>query len=253
MTLVESLVAVAIIAVLLAILLPALAAVRRETRFAACLATNAQLAQLTFAYCADFRDSLPYGRLKPVTRAEAEPLRQYRGDGDGYRSQALVALARHNGRHLATAPPRCPMDLRPPPTAEMINATPDGMAVWGSYHFSVAMMVQPAALNAQRPQWTLPNLRPIRLAQIVSPSNKAMAFEYAPFHAPWFDSRAAVNEVRYAKQTVVAADGAAAIRDSSQCTPPVIVSPDLDAFGIEIARIGHVFVFTPNGAAGVDW
>ena len=60
-TLIELLVVVAIIAILAALLLPALTRAREEGRKAVCLSNIRQLTQATAAYANDFDDRLPYG------------------------------------------------------------------------------------------------------------------------------------------------------------------------------------------------
>ncbi|HEV8604844.1 MAG TPA: prepilin-type N-terminal cleavage/methylation domain-containing protein [Tepidisphaeraceae bacterium] len=59
-TLVELLVAIAIVAVLLAILLPALARIREAAQSAACLSNMRQLAVAVHLYAADHKDRLPF-------------------------------------------------------------------------------------------------------------------------------------------------------------------------------------------------
>ncbi len=58
-TLIELLVVIAIIALLIGLLLPALASVRRQTRATKCVANCRSQGQMIFAYTAEYRDALP--------------------------------------------------------------------------------------------------------------------------------------------------------------------------------------------------
>ena len=105
-TLVELLVVIGIIALLIAVLLPSLSRVRRQSERTRCLANLRSLGQAMFLYANDYRDRLPNGNAT--------------GDGDpDFGDQVLVALS----RDYATPPGtfHCPSDIDPVPMAILNN------------------------------------------------------------------------------------------------------------------------------------
>jgi len=105
-TLVELLVVIAIIAVLAALLLPALASARNAGRKAACLSNLRQIGLALHTYASDYRGRIPWGPKAPPFTSPAE---FYPSTGSptsllSLRSGAPVGLGLLLAQHLASQP-----------------------------------------------------------------------------------------------------------------------------------------------------
>lgn len=128
-TLIEVLVVTALIALLIAILLPSLAAARRQSFRTGCLANQRELGRFTAFFNADHRDQMPRSLHSAAVHGSLEwqwGLAYYR-----YSTGRPLTYALYQGsgwRQLAAGIYRCPFDRR--------ATMPPGVDVW-SYGYNV--------------------------------------------------------------------------------------------------------------------
>ncbi|MCC6728643.1 MAG: DUF1559 domain-containing protein [Chthonomonadales bacterium] len=157
MTLVETLVVVAIISLLASLLLPVFAGARESGRQTRCIANLRQLGQATWLYLADYDDLFPYGldvmdRLHPEQwLGRANPL-----TGESYHAQVLALIAAHptaTNVESVLAPYyaatrevwRCPSDRG---RADVSGGRPLFEAVGSSYFYRTELALSHVSLPA---------------------------------------------------------------------------------------------------------
>ena len=189
-TLVELLIVVGIIAVLIAMLLPALSKVREQGRQVACMANLRQLGAAMIAYAADNDGYLPAtARNQPDKSAPAYPANDWlfwqsnlnRGpaaypNGDEINHSALGKYLGLNPTSLSVL--RCPSDdaaARPAVSTTMAQTV-------GTYTFSYVMNWLIASdssyISQSKPPYTPPYPQPCQsLHKVLNPSQKALMYE----------------------------------------------------------------------------
>ena len=245
LTLVELLVAVAVVGVLLAIALPALSSARKAARLSKCIANARELALLTQAYAADFRDQIPCA-------ATTFPQSDDPYEVGYYNPLGMAALRRYADLQTPSISAICPDDFTTDP--RMVGTDKEHRpASFRSYAYSKSLFVQPRALDPRDPQWRGPYLRPVSFSRIAFPSRKCLIREQSPFHESWLFSTYPVIPVRHARYTVAAADGSVEERRTQECVPGVALPQAGGASVAETMSFHETLNLTPYGADGVDW
>jgi len=213
-TLPEALLAIVVLAILIALALPSLAASRREAVYATCLAHARSAAGMMSLYALDHRGYVPYAgdrvRRVPVPGTEGSFARI---GGTSGLTQGLWALLfpdewsgdRFNpGLMCPDQPPHDPAL----PHAVYGGAEP-GWNLYPGYWLSGAFWIDPAALTPGASE-----LRPraARFSEVTFPSKKALLFEHTGYcidepGAEWY-LRAVWQTILY-RSTVVSADQSA--------------------------------------------
>jgi len=172
-TLIELLVVVAIIAILAAMLLPALSQARERARRAVCMNNLKQIGIAAYLYTQDFNDMLPPSRF-----AVSGPAFQY-----CYLSNGLITFYKFDPKLL-----RCPSDRTP--TSAVVwdggdwyegNARSVGVSYARNLCMNSIMIPRPATWSEWIVPWTNHYI-PIRLSRVQYPSD---AFFVSEGIAPW--------------------------------------------------------------------
>ncbi len=249
-SLVELLVVIAIVAVVLSIALVTLARSRESGRTAACLAGMRDIQTRILMYTQDFKSLFPYGigpgftsdRLRTAVMDPSGPdvLVGYgwlNGDWD-------LAILRADSRPL-TNELACPVGIR-----RRGNRLPGESGVVSDRDMSMAMYLDPVALDPAAPAWVVDHFRPQRLDSVSLPSSKAMLYESAPYHDPRARWEGPTVSGSPFTLTVGSTDGATSLR--SQKNSLGVVFPQQRGTP-EMIAIDNAFRYTPDGVRGFDW
>lgn len=249
-SLVELLVVISIVAVILSFALVTLSRSRESARTAACVAGMRDIQTRILIYTQDFKSLFPYGigpgftsaRLRTTVMDPSGPdvLTGYgwlNGDWD-------LALLRADSRPLSNEL-ACPVGIR-----RRGNRPPSESGVVSDRGMSMAMYLDPVALDPAAPAWVVDHFRPQRLDSLALPSAKAMLYELVPYHDPKARWEGATVLGWPFTLTVGSADGATSLR--SQKNSPGVVFPQQHG-GPEFIAINNAFRYTPNGVRGFDW
>lgn len=183
LTLPELLVCVAVIAILMAVLAPALSHARRSAMAAKCM-SNERSAALTIAmYAGDWGDAVPFAGWQAWTIV-APGGREYRVGGVGGVDRGQWSLLVSDGWvgrdwNLGL---RCPRQPRYDPDVAPGTSTSlsDGLLQTPMYSLSRAFWLDPRSLRHEA-AWDLQRVRPARLGDVIFPSEKALLFEEIAF------------------------------------------------------------------------
>jgi len=278
-TLIEALVVIGIISVILGILLPTLAMVRRDATTLQCKARLASIGKLYEMYAADHRGRLPTHEYAVDAQGVADPLLvpEWGVGGGGW---LILPVSEINfwgynlrgyvvddpDRSLLTAVEQlsCPVIFREwfesLPLEQQEGAVQDPMASpQASYSHSVALFTSPGA-------WSDPDSppdvnrahAPVQLSQVAAPSTKTNLVETASHHERRrvrLDQGAPTSE----QYNLLAVDGHVQRRSARDAREPAGFVADRT--GLERPRIdrdqfadsGIPYISTQRGALGRDW
>lgn len=124
-TLIELLVVISIIALLIAILLPALSAARDVAQSAKCLSTQRQIGLAMFFYANDYNDHLPPARLNSADGYTDNPSFYDAGASGGYAWAALLGYKGYMPVHISASDSEIANRSRPGWEVFACNAAPN--------------------------------------------------------------------------------------------------------------------------------
>lgn len=121
-----------------------------------------------------------------------------------------------------------------------------------AYQMSMALLLDPAALNPDSPSRSQRHLRGVTHTEIVFPSQKGAIYEIVPFHDQRYRSNPHIS-LPY-RLVMGACDGSVRYRALDECEPGIVFEAD----GLESeyrARLAalHAVMYTPKGVRGRDW
>lgn len=234
-TLLEIIAAVAVIAVLTAILLPALASARRTARFSTSLANHRTVLQTLSIYTAAHAETHPY---------------LVGGDLDGLSPKPLPIgprrglSPREQVRYWATAAVRHTPELRTVlyPEREHWPAYRDrddaAGITGGSFFAAAAMFAAPEYFSESIPPSTA-HLRPTRSTEVVFPASKMLYYDWS---SVWLNPQRDIEADTNLRETYGFADGSA-------IASPGLTGPFVERSTVYFTGPGHT---TTNGLAGRD-
>ena len=234
-TILELFAAIAVVALLLAILLPALSSARRTARFSTSLANHRTVLQTIAAYTGDNADTHPY---------------LVAGDLDGL-SPGPLPIGPHRGlsprdqaRYWATAAVRHTPELRAAlyPEREHWPAFRDrddaAGITGGAFIATAAMFAAPEYFSETIPP-APSHLRPTRTAEIAFPAAKMLVYDWS---SVWLNRQSDIDADTNLRQTYGFADGSA-------IAAPDLAGPFVERSTALFNASGHT---TTNGLDGRD-
>jgi prepilin-type N-terminal cleavage/methylation domain-containing protein len=186
-SLVELLVTLGVLAVLIAISIPVLGAVRSAARSAHCLSNTRQSAYTVAAYQADHRDVFPIS----ADRMNYADAFDYAGVRLPYASQLFLwshAVRASTGGPKLDETRLCPGGtayqtyVRSGDAAGNLAGTPDGATVGSDYWLSYALLSDPRRWTSTADPDNTTLLRAVRGTEVRYPASKGVLVEYAAQH-----------------------------------------------------------------------
>jgi prepilin-type N-terminal cleavage/methylation domain-containing protein len=227
LTLLELIVAVGVVALLLAISLPVLGAVRLTARETECLSQIRQTGLLMNSYATDHRGRLPQVGEPRLTRSFSNE-----GYWMNYFDQQMFWPIALRGYAAAPNDPReltCPYTEIPviEREEEFDSQFPEGAVLPVVYWYSSALFTRAALWRETAPVVDASQLLPVNISEVAHPSAKAAFYELAGRHrlvepplAPFgedFD-----EHIRpYYRVPVALVDGSAALKSRTELPGPV--------------------------------
>lgn len=277
-TLIEALVVIGIISVILGILLPTLAMVRRDATILQCKTRLASIGKLYEMYAADHRGRLPTHEYAVDAQGVADPLLVPEwgvGGGGwlilpvseitfwGYNLRGYVVDDPDRSLLTAVEQLSCPVVFREwfesLPLEQQEGAVQDPMSSpQDSYSHSVALFTSPGA-------WSDPDSPPdvnrahssVLMSQVAMPSTKTNLIETASHHGR---RRVRLDRERSNEQyNLLAMDGHVERRSALDAREPAGFVADRTGFEHpridrrQFADNGIPYISTRNGALGRDW
>lgn len=230
-TLVESLAVVGVLAVLAAMLVPALSGARQRSKELRCLTRIRGTTQSLFVYGQDWQDSLPFGGWDEREVYAPDRHLVYRIGGLTGLAQGRWALlfedewsGRQWNRGLQCSEQPDYDPLVPGGTDTSIR---DGFIQLPMFSLSRAFWLNPKLLALDRP-WYEQRVRPARHGDVLFPAEKALLFEEIAFCISGPDAEWAINrwgQTPYHDTSVSAADGSALRMPRASGLPAVFTWP----------------------------
>lgn len=259
--LIELLFTLGVVAVLLALLAPALAGTREAFRRAKCASQIASHMQVLSAYAIDSNDAWPfafeYARREPppsrfgvVTDRRADP---YTAIGGLWHLPVLDAY-NENPFHESLI---CPSDR------ELLRSRDDAAAKFGvdpstirgtlEYRISMAMYLDVQALDPAHPSMDPRFFVGQRHSAVLFPSSKAALFDVNPMHDTTLADPGTWPADHPVVRNVAGADGAVEYRSTIHLLPAVAMPGSFTPGHEVLARESRKLDFTVHGVRGRDW
>jgi prepilin-type N-terminal cleavage/methylation domain-containing protein len=214
-TLLELLAAIAVVGVLISLLLPALAGVRRSARFSSSMANSRTIVQTLAIYAHDHRDTHPYLLAAELAHLERPPAPMGPHDGAPPSSQQwhwMMALTRHS-------PDVLPLLYPDRGHFQWQKERDEPRRVITGCLFPTATLFAAPDYFSQTvpPQWN--HLRPTRSREIVYPSAKMLVYDWS---SAWLNREPDIEDPTRTRLTYAFADGSAAIYLEHQFNAPYV-------------------------------
>ncbi|RMH24665.1 MAG: hypothetical protein D6692_12580 [Planctomycetota bacterium] len=234
-TILELFAAIAVVALLLALLLPALTSARRTARFSTSLANHRSVLQTLAAYSADNADTHPYlvaGDLDGLSPSP-RPIGPHRG-----------LSPRDQVRYWATAAVRHSPELRAVlyPEREHWPAfrdRDDGAGVTGGSFIATATMFAAPEYFSETTPPAPSHLRPTRTAEIAFPAAKMLVYDWS---SVWLNRQRDIDADTNLRQTYGFADASAIVAKD-------LTGPFVERSTVFFTAPGHT---TTDGLRGRD-
>jgi prepilin-type N-terminal cleavage/methylation domain-containing protein len=258
---IEVIVVVAVIAIIVAVSMPMLSRARQSARRQQCLEHLGGHMRVLAAYAASSNDAWPY----PFREARKPPRTDSIGPdpfgGDWYDAasglwyQPVLDAYRDDPVYRTLICPSDPDGAAIRDLAAQRRAEGRRLRWTLDYRLSMAMYLDPVALDPEHPKRDPALYQGQRHGDVVFPSAKAALFESTPFHEPWFRAGGMTRFPPYILN-VALVDGSVAARNTGDAVPGVLFP--LTYFplreGVQRADIAamHTFHYTPWGVRGRD-
>ena len=236
-TLLELLAAVAVVAVLVSLLLPALSGVRRSARFAGSLANHRTIIQSLAIYTHDHRDGHPYLLATELAHLERPPAPMGPHGGlspGGHERHWMMALTRHSPDILPLLyPDRGHFQWQK-------ERDDERRVITGCFFPTATLFAAPEYFSETvPPRWN--HLRPTRSREIAFPSAKMLTYDWS---SVWLNSERDIEDPARTRLTYAFADGSAR----------VYLEDQLDGSFVQRTTVYHTGpgFTTTNGLAGRD-
>lgn len=254
--LIELLVVTGVIAIVLAIAMPALSRAREEGRRTQCLAQTRSHCQLISAYAIDYDGELPF--IWHETREPPElPYEIPRGNADWYLAATglwHLRLWEEFGGDPLHESLFCPGNPQHPSDYEAagkrLGLSRDQVRTTIDYRLSSALLLDPMALNPKQPRIVPRFYVPRKIAEVVFPGEKVFLIDDVPYHDPKW-RRTGMHTMPF-ERIVSFGDGSAVCANSGGFTDGLIMNSSGYATRDHLQAQANSLHFTPWGVRGRD-